>query len=552
MNLTKPDKEYTKAVIYCRVSSEKQVKEGNGLDSQEHRCREYAASLGLGVDNVFRDEGISGGLFERPAMKSLIRFLDSHWQNKYFVIFDDLKRFARDVEVHIKLKSELMGRDAKLGCPNYNFDDSAEGEFVETIFAAQNELERKQNRRQVCQKMKARLERGYWCFNQPAGYEFRKSIEHGKIIVPIRQITDILAEGLNAFAEERLISQADVLRFFESKYLQSFLGQKKLVLDQIKTILTQPLYAGIVEYLEWGITRRRGLHESIISEATHEKILERLKRPERKPRETDNLEFPLRRIVNCAVCGTKMTGSVSKGKYKYYPHYTCNNKNCQANPKNITASKMEDDYIELLDKIKIGPELLEMGKIVATRIWEQKVKDIKLSKSAQEVEKRELEDLIDKYVNLIPQSKSESIRERYEAKIEGIDMRIKEIDTDAKNKKTPEFSEALNLTLRFLGTPAETWNNSSKQVKILLHNMIFTENLRYSLKGGFGTPKLSLPFGIKQALCVKKNNLVDPSGFEPLTFPTLRDAPVNKVYAWWTVLDLNQRPHRCQRCALAN
>ena len=31
-----------KAVIYCRVSSTKQTTEGDGLASQETRCREYA------------------------------------------------------------------------------------------------------------------------------------------------------------------------------------------------------------------------------------------------------------------------------------------------------------------------------------------------------------------------------------------------------------------------------------------------------------------------------------------------------------------------------
>ena len=153
--------DYSKAIIFCRVSSKKQVKEGNGLDGQEHRCREYAASLGVEVEDVFRDEGISGGLFDRPAIKALLKYLDAHWEQKYVVIFDDLKRFARDVEVHLRLKSELNVREARLKCLNYNFDDSAEGEFVETIFAAQNQLERKQNRRQVCQKMKARMERGY-------------------------------------------------------------------------------------------------------------------------------------------------------------------------------------------------------------------------------------------------------------------------------------------------------------------------------------------------------------------------------------------------------
>ena len=34
-----------KAVIYTRVSNKKQLK-GSGLKSQEHRCRQYAATKG--------------------------------------------------------------------------------------------------------------------------------------------------------------------------------------------------------------------------------------------------------------------------------------------------------------------------------------------------------------------------------------------------------------------------------------------------------------------------------------------------------------------------
>ncbi len=32
----------TSALIYCRVSSKAQAKRGDGLDSQEARCRQYA------------------------------------------------------------------------------------------------------------------------------------------------------------------------------------------------------------------------------------------------------------------------------------------------------------------------------------------------------------------------------------------------------------------------------------------------------------------------------------------------------------------------------
>ena len=37
------------AIIYCRVSSSRQVQEGHGLDSQESRCRNYAKLKGYPV-----------------------------------------------------------------------------------------------------------------------------------------------------------------------------------------------------------------------------------------------------------------------------------------------------------------------------------------------------------------------------------------------------------------------------------------------------------------------------------------------------------------------
>ena len=510
--------EYGKAVIYCRVSSEKQVKEGNGLDSQEHRCREYARSLGLEVENVFRDEGISGGLFDRPAMKSLIEYLDIHWQTKYFVIFDDLKRFARDVEVHIKLKSELKAREAKLRCLNYNFDESAEGEFVETIFAAQNQLERKQNRRQVCQKMKARIERGYWCFNPPIGYEYTKDKEHGKLLTPKQPMADIVAEGLNAFADNRLKNQIDLFEFFKSKNLCGLVGKKELYLQMIRGLLSQPLYAGFIEYSKWGISRRRGHHKALITEETYKIIQEKIKRPERIPHETDNLEFPLRRIINCSVCGKKMTGSSNKGRWgKYYAHYTCNNKSCSANPKNIQTTKVEEDYVKLLESIKVNPELLEMTKEVATRIWQKKIKVLSADHATKDEEVKNIEKQIDDYINLIPFTKSDSVKERYEQKVEALDKMVRELKSDAKNKKEPNLDEALNLSLKFLGTPAETWKKADRKLKSMVHDMIFEENPEYCAETGFGIPKLSIPFCIKYYIVDEKSDLVDPTGFEPAT-----------------------------------
>lgn len=150
--------EGAKAVIYCRVSSTKQKLEGSGLDSQEHRCRQYADAKGYEVEAVFPDDASGGGDFmNRPGMVALLSYLDAQPNKNYVIIFDDLKRFARDTEFHIKLRREFQTRGARIECLNFKLDDSPEGKFVETIFAAQGELEREQNRRQVIQKMKARV-----------------------------------------------------------------------------------------------------------------------------------------------------------------------------------------------------------------------------------------------------------------------------------------------------------------------------------------------------------------------------------------------------------
>lgn len=159
--------DYEFALSYCRVSSKKQELEGSGLDSQETRNEQLSKYHHLKIEKVFRDTFSGGGDFmKRPDMRELIEYLDAHPYRKYVVIFDDLKRFARDTKFHFELRTALEARNALPLCSNFVFDDTPEGVFVETIQAAHNQLEREQNRRQVIEKQRACLERGYWAFTR--------------------------------------------------------------------------------------------------------------------------------------------------------------------------------------------------------------------------------------------------------------------------------------------------------------------------------------------------------------------------------------------------
>ena len=64
--------EYKDVIIYCRVSSQKQVREGNGLDSQEAKCRTWCKSRNLNVLRVFKEEGISGGRKDRKKSQKKV------------------------------------------------------------------------------------------------------------------------------------------------------------------------------------------------------------------------------------------------------------------------------------------------------------------------------------------------------------------------------------------------------------------------------------------------------------------------------------------------
>jgi DNA invertase Pin-like site-specific DNA recombinase len=94
---------------------------------------------------------------KRPGMVALLSYLDAQPGKSYVIIFDDLKRFARDTEFHIKLRREFQKQGARIECLNFRPGRLPGGEVRRNdFFAALGELEREQNRRQVIQKMKAR------------------------------------------------------------------------------------------------------------------------------------------------------------------------------------------------------------------------------------------------------------------------------------------------------------------------------------------------------------------------------------------------------------
>ena len=105
-----------KAVIYCRVSSAAQTKRGDGLGSQDTRCREYARLKGYEVVARF-DDDLTGKIVQRPGMKAMLSFIRKHRNDNCIVLIDDISRLARDVEAHWELRRTILRAGGKLESP---------------------------------------------------------------------------------------------------------------------------------------------------------------------------------------------------------------------------------------------------------------------------------------------------------------------------------------------------------------------------------------------------------------------------------------------------
>ncbi|MCB9942438.1 MAG: recombinase family protein [Geminicoccaceae bacterium] len=519
--MTHPSTEKQAAVIYCRVSSKKQVRDGHGLESQEARCREYAQAHGYAVEAVFPDDVSGGGDFmKRPGMIALLSYLDAQPEKSYVVIFDDLKRFARDTEFHLQLRKAFRARKARVECLNFKFDDSPEGKFIETILAAQGALEREQNGRQVTQKMRARMQNGYWVFQAPVGYRYAKTPTHGKLLVPDEPVASIVTEALEAYACGRLDSQAEVKRFLESRPAFPKNGYGTVRQQEVTRLLTRPIYAGFLCHADWDIDWVKGHHEPLVSLATFEKVQERRASGTKAPaRKNISEDFPLRGFVLCDDCGKPLTACWSKGKTKKYPYYLCDTRGCPSCRKSIPQAEIEGAFEEIVRSLQPTRRLIELATLMFKNAWQQRSEQTKARLAAFRKDLADIEAETERLLERIIAATNDSVVKAYETKIEQLERRRLSLTEKLQDGELPQgrFEEFIELSLKFLANPWNLWRSGRITLQRTVLRLAFSERISYSRNEGYRTPKTTLPFKTLADFSGGNGMMVEPKGVEPST-----------------------------------
>jgi site-specific DNA recombinase len=513
-------------VIYTRVSSVKQLKEGDGLESQKRSCSEFAKSKGYSVIEVFTDT-ISGSKLDRPGMNAMLKqlkFMKAQNAGSTPVIIDDISRLARDVGTHRGLRGEIILAGGRLECPNIEFGEDSDSILVESLLASVSEHQRSKLSEQNRNRTIARMQNGFYTFPKPIGYRYEKQKRGGSILLRDEPIASIIAEGLESFASGRLQTQTEVKRFFETKAdFPKDINGTDVRLQRVSDMLRSLVYSGYLEHEPWGGGLTKGNHEALISYETHLKIKERLAETGYGPARKDiSKDFPLRGFLLCIDCGTPFTANWSKSRTgDHHPYYLCRDKACKLYGKSIRRANVHEHFETLLAKVEPSEDTVAVAKAMFADAWNKRHAEAQGETKQLRRRSKAIGRQIEAAIDQILIEDHEGIKRALKKKLVALESEKAICKEKAGNLSnvSENFDDVFELALRFLENPFKIWKNGDLAAKRTVLRLVFSRSISYCRENGVRTPEWTIPFKVLGFLEETECKMVTPIGFEPITCP---------------------------------
>lgn len=254
--------------LYIRVSTDKQVKEGYGLDAQKTQLLSYCAAQNWTVcdSHIYVDAGVSGrSTVGRDSFSKMIKAAKDGEITR--VVSLKIDRIARNLMDLLATIDTLTKANVALVCMKEQFDTgSANGRFMLQVLGAVSELERTMIGERVRSGKAEKASQGGYCGAQcPLGYSY----ENGTFTVDkasSQTIKDIFGSFVNGQ------SMASIAAGLNSGHVKTATGGKWYA-STVRYILQNGFYAGLAQ---WDDTEVQGTHPAIISRTTYEDAHERL------------------------------------------------------------------------------------------------------------------------------------------------------------------------------------------------------------------------------------------------------------------------------------
>ena len=516
----------TDCYIYTRVSSKKQVREGDGLKSQKTRCLNYAKDNKYKVIKTYSEEGISGQTLYRPVLEQLFKDLESN-KNQKILLVDSSSRLTRNLEQSLYLQARLNKLSTKLVTVDMSVPEGINGELMRNMITAFHQFEAQSNQLRVFHRMQACMQNQRYILRAPFGYENYKDKINGKMIRPDGVKSIIARELLEKFASNQIETVADAQRFLSKKLPEKKNNYTYRNKQALRILRNSSLYAGLIIYnrqdkklteKKWSVNTK-GLHKPIISIAIHNKIQDKLNNP-KKIYKTKNAEiFVLRGSLKCNGCGGNMTSNFSRSKSgRKIGYYRCNNFKCTYKKKNVNQRNVESAFVNYLKVISFDMKYSFVLEEVIKTTLNEITHEIQYKKRDLKIKIIKLHEELRKLVDKLSQDKYENIYEDIIRSAEEKKKKILELESNyAKEDSSDGIEKYLTEILNKFRNLSDHWKDLEPKNKRELNGLVFPDGFSFNLNKKITTPKLSIPFNDYRDNFDEKSNLVEPRGIEPLT-----------------------------------
>lgn len=295
-----------KCVLYTRVSSKEQEREGFSIPAQQKLLTEYANKHDFQISQEFTDveTAKSSG---RKEFGRMVEYLDTN-RDVRCILVEKTDRLYRnfkdyvlletlDLELHLVKENETISKDSR-----------SHAKLIHGIKVVLSKNYIDNLSEEVKKGMREKAEQGKYPGKAPFGYRndtTEKSVVPDEKYAPlVKRLFQLYSTGAHSLASLR-----------DKVYEEGWRTAKgrKIAKSMVEMVLKNRFYLG---EFTWNRTRYRGQHVPLISKSLFESVHVVLTSTPR--RQSGRREFLFKGILKCGHCECAIVGELKKGKYVYY------------------------------------------------------------------------------------------------------------------------------------------------------------------------------------------------------------------------------------------
>lgn len=408
------------AFAYFRLSNEEaQTGESSSISNQRMLVSDYCNRNGITLVREFVDDGYSGGNFDRPAFRAMMRHVEEGKANT--VLTKDLSRLGRDmIESSYYAEQYFPEHKIRYIATHDNFDSDAENVMAPFQFAM-NEVYLRDGSRKVRNVLQSKRSHGEYCACPPYGYckdpeNKSRLIADENTAYIVKRIFELAAKGDSSrkialeLGDDGIIPPLKYRVLYRDNFSDrgAARASDEWNYTTVKRILKNPVYLGhtllgkskkvsvksnkkvLLPEEKWSVTQNT--HPPLVTQEMYDAAQKNLGRGTRDYRQYGNVRKSIfSGLVYCELCGYSLcsAGTVYKGEREKYWYLSCTHKrNDIPNPCPGTRIR----YADLVELLKS-----ELNSLISLSEADKEalVRDA-LSKSGSEDNRKELEMRIDK------------------------------------------------------------------------------------------------------------------------------------------------------------